>query len=92
MAGYSHDCFVLITSYRAFLIQLPPTILTIILVQWRLDVPTKHKAKQTRWQKLKRIDFIGTLLSLETEITLLTAFLRRSILSVRIHLLRLLRT
>lgn len=40
--------------------QLPPTIAAIILVQWRLDLPSKNdNMDQARWEKLKRIDFIG---------------------------------
>lgn len=46
---------------RAFLIQLPPTILAIVLVQWRLHMPLMSGSELTRWEKLKRIDFMGSL-------------------------------
>lgn len=44
----------------AFLIQCPPVLLGILLVQWQLKLPNKHEeAEQTKWEKLKRVDFIG---------------------------------
>ncbi|QIX01990.1 hypothetical protein AMS68_007507 [Peltaster fructicola] len=45
----------------AFLVQVPPTLLAILLVQWRLQLkPTNvSETHQTSWAKLKRVDFIG---------------------------------
>ena len=45
----------------AFLIQVPPIVLAIVLVQWKLQLtPPKHAiVHQSKWEKLKRIDFIG---------------------------------
>ena len=45
---------------RAFLVQVPPILLAILLVQWRLHLPVKNNDVQaTKWDKLKRVDFIG---------------------------------
>jgi MFS family permease len=45
----------------AFLIQVPPMILAIALVQWRLHITPKHlDLEKSHLQKLKRIDFIGS--------------------------------
>ena len=45
---------------RAFLIQVPPVLIAILLVQWRLHLPNKHEeTDQSKWEKLKRVDFIG---------------------------------
>ncbi|WPH02263.1 putative major facilitator superfamily transporter [Acrodontium crateriforme] len=47
----------------AFLVQLPPTILALFLVQWRLSLPSDAKTqKENYWSKLKRIDFMGAFL------------------------------
>ncbi|CAK4030877.1 Vacuolar membrane amino acid uptake transporter fnx2 [Lecanosticta acicola] len=46
----------------AFLVQVPPTIIAILLVQWRLKMPPTEGNELTRWQKLKRVDFTGSLL------------------------------
>lgn len=44
----------------AFLIQLPPIVLAIVLVQWRLHlVPNESEPRSTKWEKLKRVDFLG---------------------------------
>lgn len=42
--------------------QLPPILLAIVLVQWRLQLNVNPAdARHTKWEKLKRIDFIGAL-------------------------------
>lgn len=45
----------------AFLVQVPPTVIGIALVQWRLKLqPTPgQRDDESAWTKLKRIDFIG---------------------------------
>ncbi|PSN71462.1 putative major facilitator superfamily transporter [Corynespora cassiicola Philippines] len=46
----------------AFLIQCPPTLLSIILVEWKLKLPQKNLEEtksETNWDKLRRIDFVG---------------------------------
>jgi hypothetical protein len=55
-----------------FLVQVPPVILSIILVQWKLEVPQKNLegAQQSTRDKLRRIDFGGAFLM---SITILTA-------------------
>ncbi|KAJ8603117.1 hypothetical protein MRB53_042259 [Persea americana] len=42
----------------AFLIQVPPTLLAIALVQWRLRLPDQD-TEQSAWSRLRRIDFAG---------------------------------
>jgi hypothetical protein len=58
---------------RAFLVQVPAIILSIVLVQWKLEVPQKSlksgHSESTR-EKLRRIDFIGAVCM---SITILTA-------------------
>ena len=47
---------------RAFLLQVPPMILSIILVQWKLEVRQKSidsARPETIQEKLRRIDFVG---------------------------------
>ena len=45
---------------RAFFVQLPPTIIAIVLVQWRLNTSPKYdNSELSRWDKVRRIDFIG---------------------------------
>lgn len=42
--------------------QVPPMILAIALVQWRLDLkPKEEQTKTSTWKKLRRIDFMGAL-------------------------------
>ncbi|KAI4954926.1 hypothetical protein J4E86_006236 [Alternaria arbusti] len=59
----------------AFLAQVPPVILSIVLVQWKLDVPQKTfkpgHCESTR-DKLRRIDFVGAVCM---SITIFTALL-----------------
>ncbi|KAI4698421.1 hypothetical protein J4E81_005644 [Alternaria sp. BMP 2799] len=59
----------------AFLAQVPPVVLSIVLVQWKLDVPQKTfkpgHCESTR-DKLRRIDFIGAVCM---SITIFTALL-----------------
>ncbi|KAK5720390.1 hypothetical protein LTR17_015027 [Elasticomyces elasticus] len=44
----------------AFLVQLPPIILAIFLVQWQLHLnPKQDSQKRSKWDKLRRIDFVG---------------------------------
>ena len=44
----------------AFLIQVPPVVIAIFLVQWQLQLPSKDFDKESStWKKLKRVDFIG---------------------------------
>ncbi|KAK4952433.1 hypothetical protein LTR10_009239 [Elasticomyces elasticus] len=44
----------------AFLVQLPPIILAIFLVQWQLHLtPKQDNQKRSKWDKLRRIDFVG---------------------------------
>jgi hypothetical protein len=53
-------------------VQIPPVVLSIILVQWKLNVPQKgleQGPKQSTREKLQRIDFGGALLM---SITILT--------------------
>lgn len=46
----------------SFLVQVPPTILSILLVQWRLKLPsTAGRSGLTQAQKLKRVDFAGSI-------------------------------
>lgn len=45
---------------RAFLVQVPPVVIAILLVQWRLKLPNKQAdSESTKWQKLQRVDFVG---------------------------------
>ena len=40
--------------------QIPPVLLAIALVQWRLSLPAKDTdTDESRWTKLKRVDFVG---------------------------------
>ena len=58
---------------RAFLIQVPPTVLSIFLVQWRLKVPQRNSRDTQQYsarEKLGRIDFVGAFL---LSLTILTA-------------------
>ena len=48
-----------LTKLRAFLVQVPPIILAILLVQRKLDLPLQEDMKLAKLDKLKRIDFIG---------------------------------
>jgi MFS family permease len=44
----------------AFLIQVPPVVIAIFLVQWQLHIDAKgHDKDHSTWQKLARVDFIG---------------------------------
>ena len=44
----------------AFLIQAPPVVIAILLVQWQLHIDDKgYDEDHSTWQKLKRVDFIG---------------------------------
>ncbi|EME79349.1 uncharacterized protein MYCFIDRAFT_190289 [Pseudocercospora fijiensis CIRAD86] len=45
----------------AFIIQLPPTIAAMLLVQKRLHLPRRPTSGLTQWQKLSRIDFLGSI-------------------------------
>ena len=50
----------LTSSSRAFLIQVPPVVIAILLVHWQLQLPsTAHDKDHSTWQKLRRVDFIG---------------------------------
>ncbi|KAF2772871.1 putative major facilitator superfamily transporter [Teratosphaeria nubilosa] len=45
----------------AFLIQVPPVLAAILLVQWRLNItPKQSDSNQSHWGKLKRVDFVGS--------------------------------
>jgi MFS family permease len=46
----------------AFLAQVPPMIVAITLVVWKLDLPRIAKEGETdsRWEKLKKVDFVGS--------------------------------
>lgn len=69
----SHQRHWLTIWTRAFLAQVPPVILSIVLVQWKLKVPQKSlniTPQQSARDKLLRIDFIGALLM---SIAILTA-------------------
>ncbi|KAF2164435.1 hypothetical protein M409DRAFT_67928 [Zasmidium cellare ATCC 36951] len=46
----------------AFGIQVPFTLIAILLVQWRLHITSRDTTEQTKWQKLRRIDFAGAIL------------------------------
>lgn len=47
-------------SSRAFLVQIPPVLLALVMVQWRLQLPTKHSdLDESKWEKLQRVDFFG---------------------------------
>jgi hypothetical protein len=49
-----------LTGRRAFLVQVPPIVLAILLVQMKLHLPSLTlDAKLSKLSKLKRIDFIG---------------------------------
>ncbi|KAK4540745.1 hypothetical protein LTR36_008960 [Oleoguttula mirabilis] len=44
----------------AFLIQVPPILVAIVLVQVKLHLtPNPNDVRRSKWEKLKRIDFIG---------------------------------
>ena len=44
----------------AFLIQVPPVVIAIFLVQWQLHIDAKgYEEDDSIWQKLKRVDFVG---------------------------------
>nr|OQO31991.1 hypothetical protein B0A51_00333 [Rachicladosporium sp. CCFEE 5018] len=45
----------------AFLAQVPPTLIAIAMVVWTLHIPTRDPAaaSQSKWAKLRRIDFAG---------------------------------
>ncbi|KAK3722453.1 hypothetical protein LTR37_002445 [Vermiconidia calcicola] len=44
----------------AFLVQVPPVVIAILLVQWRLKLPNKQtEIEHTKLEKLKRVDFVG---------------------------------
>lgn len=45
----------------AFIIQLPPTLAAMLLVQKRLDLPQRESSGLTQWQRLRRIDFLGSI-------------------------------
>lgn len=50
----------------AFLIQVPPTVLAIYLVAWKLDLSRRGTDEQategmSSWEKLGQVDFIGSL-------------------------------
>ncbi|CAK1363584.1 unnamed protein product [Cercospora beticola] len=45
----------------AFLVQVPPMLLSMLLVHCRLDLPKRQSSGHTQRQKLKRIDFLGAL-------------------------------
>lgn len=59
---------------KAFLVQVPPTVMAICLVTWTLKVPsrTSGESKQNSWASLKRIHFAGAF-SLSTAIAALCA-------------------
>jgi hypothetical protein len=51
-----------IDSLRTLLIQIPPSLLSIILVWWKLSEPSQSTDyEQSNWTKIKRIDFAGIL-------------------------------
>ncbi|KAK3112975.1 hypothetical protein LTR53_010185 [Teratosphaeriaceae sp. CCFEE 6253] len=45
----------------AFLVQVPPVVLAIALVHWRLHLSPRdaETAAESKWAKLRRIDFVG---------------------------------
>ena len=48
--------------FRVFLVELPPTTLSVVLVQWKLEVLKRQAATpilETQGEKLARIDFLG---------------------------------
>jgi hypothetical protein len=48
---------------RSFLGQCPPTILTLALVAWKLNVkPHENSKQESQLSKLRRIDFLGAIL------------------------------
>jgi hypothetical protein len=54
-----------LTSYfnRSFLGQCPLTILTLVLVAYKLHIPSQESnAKESQFSKLRRIDFLGAIL------------------------------
>ncbi|KAI5366203.1 Putative major facilitator superfamily, MFS transporter superfamily [Septoria linicola] len=54
----------------AFLVQVPPTILSIVLVHSRLHLPRRESSGHTQWQKLKRVDFVGAIFLCATIFTI----------------------
>jgi hypothetical protein len=47
---------------RVFMCQLPPTIIAIILVEWKLPIPQdEHTSTEDGRTKLKRIDWAGAI-------------------------------
>ena len=45
----------------AFLVQVPPTLLSILMVHLRLKLPSRQSSGLTQWQKLQRVDFAGAI-------------------------------
>lgn len=55
--------------------QCPPTILAIILVEWKLQIPQgifENPSSVNNWDKLKRVDFLGAIFM---SLTIFTALL-----------------
>ena len=48
-------------KYRSFYIQCPLTITAIVLVAWKLDGPPEEDEPKTSKEKLRRIDFLGSI-------------------------------
>jgi hypothetical protein len=46
---------------RAFLFQLIPIVIALVLVEWRLKEPKKDLGNESHTQKLKRVDFAGAI-------------------------------
>lgn len=52
---------ILMKMIRSFFSQVPVVLIAIILVAWRLDVPKREgHIEESHWEKLKRVDFIGS--------------------------------
>ena len=55
--------YTILTSYRSFLGQCPPTILALVLVAYKLNVASQdeeeHNQKNSHVSKLRRVDFLG---------------------------------
>ena len=48
-------------NYRSFYIQCPLTITAMVLVAWKLDGPPEEDGARSSTEKLRRIDFLGSM-------------------------------
>jgi hypothetical protein len=57
----SYDGTILIKKYRAFLVQVPPTLAALTMVAVALQLPAAKSTdkSQSNWDRVKRIDFAG---------------------------------